>query len=263
MHRFLPLLLAAVLAMVNATAFADTTQTLNIPTRPGVTQRVLVITPDRPKAVLVLFTGGNGALQISPSGELGSGKGNFLIRTRQQWADKGFVVAMIDAPSDRQSEPFLSGFRQTSEHVLDVKSVIATLRTSTKLPVWLVGTSRGTQSAAFVTASLGKADGPDGLILTSTILNDRKSRPVTAMPLENVTVPVLVVHHAQDNCSVCNPAVLPELMAKLGSSSHKELIVVDGGISQGDPCEAFAHHGYNGIESGVVDKIATWVLANQ
>jgi pimeloyl-ACP methyl ester carboxylesterase len=242
------------------TACGASTQTLDIPTRPGVTQRVLVITPDQAKAVLVLFTGGNGVLRLSPSGELGSGKGNFLIRTRQQWVEQGFVVALVDAPSDRQSEPFLNGFRQTPEHAGDIKAVIASLRQITKLPVWLVGTSRGTQSAAFVTTALDKADGPDGLVLTSTILNDPRSRSVPAMALEKITVPTLVVHHKKDACRVCDPDELPNLMSKLGHASRSKLITFDGGVTQGDPCEAFAYHGYNGIEAQVVSRIAAWVL---
>ncbi|MDB5815231.1 MAG: alpha/beta hydrolase [Rhodocyclales bacterium] len=258
MYRVLAVLL---FALASGSVGAETTQTLDIPTRPGVTQRLLVITPDQPKAVLVLFTGGDGVLRISPSGELSMGKGNFLIRTRQQWVDKGFVVALVDSPSDRQSYPFLSGFRQTTEHVTDIKAVIATLRQSTKLPIWLVGTSRGTQSVAFVATSLDRPDGPDGLVLTSTILNDPKSRSVPAMPLEKITVPTLVVHHQQDTCRICNPEELPDLMNKLSHASRRELVTFEGGISEGDPCEALAHHGYNGIEAKVADRIATWVLA--
>jgi hypothetical protein len=31
------------------------------------------------------------------------------------------------------------------------------------------------------------------------------------------------------------------------------------GLGEGDPCEAFAHHGYNGIERDVVARIAAWI----
>ena len=257
MRKLIALLLTAFLL----THGAESAQTIDIPTRPGVTQRILVITPDQPKAIVLLFTGGNGALQISPAGELISGKGNFLVRTRQLLADRGFIVVLVDAPSDRQSEPFLSGFRQTPEHAADIKAVIARLRQDTKLPVWLMGTSRGTQSTAFLTLALGKTDGPDGLVLTSSILTDPKGRAVPAMPLEKIIVPTLVVHHGLDACVLCNPAELPALMNKLSQSPRKELIVVDGGITKGDPCEAFAYHGYNGIEAEVVGKIAAWMLA--
>lgn len=88
--------------------------------------------------------------------------------------------------------PFLNGFRQTTEHVADVKAVIAWLRRTAKVPVWLVGTSRGTQSVAYIATDLTGAEGPDGVVLTSTILVDKKSTPVPAMALGNIRVPVLV-----------------------------------------------------------------------
>jgi pimeloyl-ACP methyl ester carboxylesterase len=225
-----------------------------------VTQRVLVLTPAQPKAAVILFTGGNGSLKLSPSGEFGSGKGNFLMRTRQQWADAGLLVAIVDAPSDRQSEPFLSGYRQTPEHVTDIKTVINWLREQSKLPIWLVGTSRGTQSIAWAATQLPRADGPDGLVLTSSILADPKSRSLPAMALDKLSVPVLLVHHREDACYICPASALPGVMEKL-KTTRKALMLIEGGISVGDPCEAQAYHGYNGIEAEVVGKITQWILA--
>jgi hypothetical protein len=92
--------------------------------------------------------GGHGGLQILPNGSMKWGVGNFLIRTRQLFAERGLMVAVVDAPSDRQSPPYLGGFRQTPEHAADLKAVIARLRQNAKAPVRLVGTSRETQSAA-------------------------------------------------------------------------------------------------------------------
>ena len=40
-----------------------------------------------------------------------------------------------------------------------------------------------------------------------------------------------------------------------------ELIEMEGGKSTGDDCEAFAYHGYNGIEAETVDKIKAWIAA--
>jgi hypothetical protein len=38
-------------------------------------------------------------------------------------------------------------------------------------------------------------------------------------------------------------------------------MLFEGGTSRHpDPCEAFAYHGYNGIESDVVAKIAAWIV---
>ena len=142
----------------------------------------------------------------------------------------------------------------------DVKRLIAWLRQQANVPVWLIGTSRGTQSAAFLGTELRRADGgADGIVLTSSILIDPRGRPVPAMPLEKIHVPVLVVHHREDGCFACRYTDLPPLMRKLTAVPRKELITIEGGASRGDPCEAMAHHGFNGIEREVVAKIAEWI----
>jgi dienelactone hydrolase len=237
-------------------------RTVDIPTRTGVTQRFVYIAPAQPKATVILFAGGNGGLQINDSGGFGGLGGNFLVRTRQQFADAGLAVAVIDAPSDKQSPPFLSGNRQRPEHVADVRAVIAWLKQQAPAPVWLVGTSRGTQSAAYIaTEATPGQGGPDGIVLTSTILTEKGGRAVPQMPLEKLTIPVLVVHHEQDGCKLCAFSDMPPLMDKLAKTPKAELISVTGGQSRGDPCEAMAYHGYNGIEADVIGKISRWIVA--
>jgi len=48
-------------------------------------------------------------------------------------------------------------------------------------------------------------------------------------------------------------------MEKLSGVPRKELLTIEGGKTQGDPCEAMAYHGFNGIEQQVVTKIAEWI----
>jgi dienelactone hydrolase len=233
---------------------------VDIPTRPGVTQRFLYLAPESPQASVILFAGGHGGLQILPTGGFKWGETNFLVRTRQLFVKNGLSVAVVDAPSDRQAAPFLGGFRQKPEHVADIKAVIAWLKQQANVPVWLVGTSMGTLSAAFIATQVRPGDGgPDGLVLTSTIMSLEGGRPVPAMPLQNVAVPVLVVHHEKDGCKLCAYAQIPGLMEKLSSTPKKELMTFKGGENRGDPCEAFAYHGFNGLEKEVVAKIAEWI----
>jgi hypothetical protein len=52
-------------------------------------------------------------------------------------------------------------------------------------------------------------------------------------------------------------------MNKLTAAPRKELISVEGGQSKGDPCEAMAYHGFNGIEQLVVTKIAEWITRDK
>jgi pimeloyl-ACP methyl ester carboxylesterase len=84
---------------------------------------------------------------------------------------------------------------------------------------------------------------------------------VPRMPLEKITVPVLVAHHEQDGCRLCAFSDLPPLMGKLAKTPKSELISFTGGQSTGDPCDAMAYHGFNGLEADVVSKITAWMLA--
>jgi pimeloyl-ACP methyl ester carboxylesterase len=259
MKRFILLLELGLLAF-SSPLWAQTQRVVDIPTRPSVTQRMVVVGPEKPKAAVVLFAGGHGGLQITSSGVFRWGEKNFVVRSRQLFASNGLMVAVVDAPSDRQNPPFLGGFRQQPEHVADIKAVIAWMKQQADVSVWLVGTSRGTQSAAFISTQLAPADGgPDGIVLTSTILADTRTRPVPKMPLGKIQVPTLVVHHRHDGCGLCKYADLPLLMDKLTAVPRKELLTFEGGRSQGDPCEAMAYHGFNGIEQEVVTKVAEWI----
>ncbi|MPM16373.1 hypothetical protein SDC9_62752 [bioreactor metagenome] len=257
-QRFIAALAACVCVAASA---QTTTKVVDVPTRAGVTDRILYISPPDPKATLLLFPGGHGGLQIFPNGSLKWGEGNFLVRTRQLYADQGVAVAVVDAPSDRQSPPYLGGFRQKPEHAADIKALIAWARANANGPVWLLGTSRGTQSVAYAATELQGPDAPDGIVLSSSILSDPKGRPVPAMPLGKIKLPVLVEHHEQDACEHCSYADLPALMNKLGNAPRKELLSFKGGQNTGDPCEAFAYHGFNGLEAEVVKQTVDWILA--
>jgi dienelactone hydrolase len=257
-----PLLLLCLACSANS--WSETVQSvMDIPTRPGVTERVLVVTPESPKAIAILFPGGHGGMQLDANGSARWGEGNFLVRARQLFAAEGILVAVLDAPSDRQMPPYLAGFRQKKEHAEDVKAVIAALRAQVNKPVWLVGTSRGTQSVAYVATQLGGSEGARGLVLTSTILSDDKGRPVPDIPQSKITMPVLVVHHEGDTCQQSSYKDLPKLVDALHGNPKAQILAVKGGTNQGDPCEARAHHGFNGIEQDVVKKITDWMLNNQ
>ncbi len=138
-----------------------------------------------------------------------------------------------------------------------------TERAETHLPARLIGTSRGTQSVAFFATQVPHPSdgGADGIVLTSTILvgSNAQDRAVPRMPLENLAVPVLVVHHEHDGCRPCPFADVPRLTALLGAPPRSRMLAVDGGTNSGDPCEAQAYHGFKGIEANVVELMADWI----
>lgn len=63
------------LALAAALAQAQVAEkVVDIPTRPGITERAVVLAPQAPKATVILFAGGHGGLQIGSSGSFGWGR---------------------------------------------------------------------------------------------------------------------------------------------------------------------------------------------
>jgi hypothetical protein len=259
-------MLALVVALWMFGASAQPVQVVDLPTRPGVTERMLVLVPEHPTATVLLLTGGPGHVAIRDDGTLARAE-NFLVRTREQFEQQGFAVLVLDAPSDRPRPVFLgNGFRDSAEHMLDLGAAVQWARQKFGKPVFIVGTSRGTQSAAHAAEVLTGPAAPDGIVLTSTILKrsprGSEGRSVPEMDLSHVAMPVLVVHHAEDPCPVCAPSLLPTLMNKF-PPGRAELKTYTGGSNQGDPCEPWSHHGYNGIEGQVVGDIGAWIRGHE
>jgi pimeloyl-ACP methyl ester carboxylesterase len=233
----------------------------------GVSQSFLLIKPDKPPAAaVILFAGGNGALKITGPGKMGWGSGNFLVRTRDTFAGHDLMVAVMDAPADQRSG-MNAIFRMGTAHAGDIGAVAARLRTEANVPVWLIGTSMGTFSAAG--GAIG-AKGVDGLVLTSTItraqpywlIADSHPHGVASMNLPRITVPTLIMSHRHDGCSITPAADAPKLKARLKAARPVEVVVLDGGAPPiSKPCEAKSQHGFFGIEDEAIAAIARFIKA--
>lgn len=230
--------------------------------RPGVTQSFLLLRPERaPVASVIIFAGGDGNLALTPEGPRQL-QGNFLVRTRLHWMREGFLVAILDTPSDRPRGMW--NFRTTKEHAADVKQAIAVMRELAKVPVWLVGTSMGTLSAANGAARITEG-GPDGIVLTSSVTGTSKVSYETVLHggLEDIRVPTLVVHHKADTCQASPYSGAESIMKALKRAPVKELMTFEGGSPPiSAPCEAKAAHGYLGLEAQVVSAIGAWIRAH-
>ena len=115
--------------------------------------------------------------------------------------------------------------------------------------VYVVGTSRSTEATMALARPL---DGKVAGFVHSSSMNAISSFDPRGLRSRN-----LIVLHKKDACTVTKPSN--------GVASHKsygtELIEMDGGRSKGDDCEAYAYHGYNGIERETVEKIKQWISA--
>ena len=222
-----------------------------ITTRPGVTVRFVYAKADNPVASAVLFQGGSGNIVIFPNGSMRFE--GFLSGGAHRFTQNGISVVIPDVPSDRRT---LDNFRDTPEHAQDNAVLIEFLRQQSKVPVWAIGTSNGSLSAAAASTHL-KEKGPDGIVLTSSVTKApiAGAHPVTAAPLNEVKVPVLLVHHKYDGCSITPYDAMPGLIAAFKSAKTIELISVEGGSSAGNPCNS-GYHQFLGIEAAVTKDIA-------
>ena len=254
------LIIAQVLTASTSHAIQEELKT--IATRPGVTQPFLLVRPDRPPvASVILFAGGHGRLALSERG-IGWGSRNFLVRTRGLFAQQGFLVAVVDAPSDIGAEG-LWHFRTSEAHAQDIAGVIAFLRQVANAPVWLVGTSAGTLSAANAAARI-RHGGADGLVLTSSIMRDSRVLPytLTDITLQDIAMPTLFVHHKDDSCRATPYEDIPGVIKKLTRAPKVELLTFTGGDPpRSEPCEASSRHGFLGLEAPVVGAISAWIKA--
>jgi pimeloyl-ACP methyl ester carboxylesterase len=232
---------------------------VSIPTRPGVTQGFLLLEPSGAVSVasLILFTGGEGDLELAeqPADWVGE---NFLVRSRALFAAAGFTIAVVDTPSDHVEG--YDGFRTSAAHATDIAAVIAYLRARHPVPVWLVGTSRGTISAA--NGALLRNGGADGLVLTSTVTRGSKRRPQSVMDLAlaDIRLPTLIVHNRDDACSVTPYSGVADLQHALKHAATVAVQTFAGGDPpQSEPCEALSRHGYLGLEPAVVTAITAWI----
>ena len=160
--------------------------------------------------------------------------------------------------SDRRRGPGLRDFRDSLAHRTDIGAVVEFLRRHADVPVWLIGTSRGTVSAAHLAAHLPV----DGVVLTATVTEEsqRSRATVIEAPLDRITKPVLIVHHRDDACQVTPYYNIASLKRRFTVSSLVEVLVYEGGdppISK--PCQARSAHGFLGIEQRVIDAIARWI----
>lgn len=236
-------------------------QVHRVPTRAGVTVPVYAIWRADAAASVVLFSGGGGGYgAIGPDGWPSGG--NFLIRTGQRWAQHPLNVIMVGRPSDGLD--LAQGWvRAGEQHTQDNAAVIAFVKERSAAPIWLVGTSMGTISAA--ATSIADTTGQvAGLVLTSSVLAYKIQGAVPSQRLDRVRVPVLIVHHAQDACWACAPAEAQRLGAAFRHAPVVKTWMVTGGegIASG-PCDPLHYHGYVGLQEAVVDGIATWIMAPQ
>lgn len=223
-------------------------------TRPGVKLAYWWMERPGATATIVLLPGGDGVIGMRDGTPQSA---NFLVRTRDDFAAAGYNVAILGRPSDRTTQD--AEWRMGADHLTDLRAIVEHLKKQSKAPVWLVGTSRGTYSAA--AGGIGLAPGLiAGIVLTSTITDTGRITSVPNMALGEIRVPVLIVHHEKDACLSCPARLVAPMIDRLSNAPVKKLVMVNGGGgASGDPCEPMHYHGFIGMEKEAVKVVTDWI----
>jgi len=243
--------------------FADAQEIVKLSTRPNVTQAYfLTSAPKQLQAIAILFPGSGGTIQLrTEGGQPRFAAGNFLVRSRAEFIRRGVIAAILDAPSDQQGGWGMSDqFRLGEVHAHDIGLVIDDLKKRLPdTPQFLIGTSRGTISAAALGARMGAK--VSGVVLTSSMFREvppRSNEPgpgLSRFDFATIGVPVLFAHHVSDQCQFT-----PYGDAARYSEKYPLLTVWGGLQPESTPCEARSQHGFFGKESETIEQIVNWML---
>ncbi|RZI43848.1 alpha/beta hydrolase [Herbaspirillum sp. HC18] len=228
---------------------------MKVPTRADVKTTLYWAAHDGAKATVFLFPGGGGGFGKVEDGKPTSN--NFLVRTVPYWLDNGFNVAIFGRPSDSDELDYADRISET--HLIDVRAVLDFVKKQSAAPIWIVGTSRGTISAAATAINI-QDPSIAGLVLTSSVVNYKKVGAIPRQDLSAINVPVLVLHHAKDACVHCQPHEVPAILHGLKNAPIKKEVMVSGGANPtGDPCAGQHWHGFIGMEKEAVGIISDWI----
>jgi pimeloyl-ACP methyl ester carboxylesterase len=248
------------LLLLAARSSADSAPVVKDIAYAGGSERALLLMPAQPaKAAVVLFPGGDGVIGLGEDGTI-SANGNFLVRSRKHWVERGYAVVLPDVP-DGESD--LKGERLGAGYAAAVAALVDYAKQQTHARVWLIGTSQGTNAVANAASRMTHGE-IAGIVLTST-LTEEGNRPdlretVFGANLAAIDVPTLIVSHTDDACNLSPPSDGARLKAALTGAPAVDIITLSGGKPPiSGPCEAKAPHGFYGVEIEAITDIDAWI----
>ncbi len=213
--------------------------------------RTLLSPVQNAKAVVLLFPGGGGVLNLRDDGSTP----NFhtFVRSKDLWAQYGIDSVLVDTPYDLGAG--MRNSRSIRDHQQRILNVVIYYRDKLNLPVWIFGHSMGTVSVTeFVNGGKEKEKLLAGVIVAGTYRS--------AMVDSDVKVPVLAIHHVDDGCASTPFATSERIIESRPQQVVSQFISINGGVSEGDDCGSKAYHGFNQKESEFVKVAAQFILRN-
>jgi hypothetical protein len=226
-------------------------QLLEIPQAREAPTKTFLIETSEPKAVVLLFIGGDGVLDLKPDGS--SVKQNPLNRSAQLWSSYGVHAVLVDSPYDL-GDARRGNVRGKSEHLARVESVVKYYKSKFNVPVWIFGHSMGTVTAIQLANQSEKSADVSGIIIAGTHIGEKLSA--------NFSKPVMAIHHRKEACAATPISASESIIKGRTKDTQSELVMLDGGENVGPPCMGLAFHGFNKVEDQLVSAAAKFILAN-
>jgi len=179
-------------------------------------------------------------------------KGNFLIRARRHLVSDNIMSLLIDCHSESGAVCELD-YQSSAQRQEDVHKLInKVLELSPSVNnIWLIGTSMGTMSSAFMPQHDKTLYA--GVIHTATLTETKKWYPqLRQFDYSATPTPQFFIHHAEDPCLLTQYRKIK----KIANRDKIPLITVFGGRGfKGEACNAFTQHGFRGMEIPVMLEI--------
>jgi len=233
-------------------SFGVGAQVFDVPHNSEESTRTLLIEANKPKAVVLLFPGGGGKSVISGGGSVKSR--HTFVRSLDLWAQYGIDAVLVDSPYDL-GDLRKGNLRGREDHLSRVNEVVGFYKAKFGLPVWIFGHSMGSSTATYYANEISRSKGKlRGIIIAGTINS--------ASLDDEVDLPVLGIHHARDACAGTPVAASKTVIEGRPTKYVSRLEIIEGGISEGNICDAFAYHGFNQTEPEFIKRAAQFILSN-
>ena len=234
------------------TSLSSLAQVFDVTHVDGEPTRTFLLATHNPKALVLLYPGGGGMLRLQEDGS--TRNGHTFVRSKDLWSQYDVDAVLVDTPYDL-GDLRRGDMRGREEHLQRVNEVIDFYRSKLNLPIWIFGHSMGTSTVSnFLNGDPINQKKIEGAIIAGTI----RSASID----DDVLIPLEAIHHVQDSCLGSLPENSKRIISGRPKNLPSKLMLIDGGISEGNECEAFAYHGFNKTEPEFVDAAAQFILSH-
>jgi dienelactone hydrolase len=226
-------------------------QIIDVPQAGEVSTKTFLIEAAKPKAVVLLFIGGDGLLELKPDGS--TTKENPLNRSAGLWKSHGINSVLVDSPYDL-GDARRGNVRGKVEHLSRVENVVKYYKAKFGVPVWIFGHSMGTVTAVQFANQSERSAAITGIIIAGTHIGENLS--------PSFSKPVMAIHHQKEACPATPISASESIIKGRSKETKSELVMIDGGENVGRACMGLAYHGFNKVEDQMVSAAAKFILGN-